>query len=82
METKKPLFQTISHHATGRTDEHGAMAGAKLFSSRESDQEETEDEEVKMSCIGGQRGMLDADLSSDDEGNESEAEQEEHPNSR
>jgi hypothetical protein len=32
-----------------------------------SDQGETEDEEVKMTCIGGQYGMQDSDLSSDED---------------
>ena len=32
---------------------------------RESDQGETEDEEIKMNCIGGQCGMHDSDFSSD-----------------
>jgi hypothetical protein len=32
-----------------------------------SDQGETEDEEVKMTCIGGQCGMHDSDLSSDED---------------
>jgi hypothetical protein len=32
-----------------------------------SDQGETEDEEVKINCIGGQCGMHDSDLSSDED---------------
>jgi hypothetical protein len=31
----------------------------------DSDPAETEDEEVKMNCIGGKSGMRDSDLSSD-----------------
>jgi hypothetical protein len=82
METKKLSFQTIPQHTTGITDANSVRTGVQYFSCRESDQGETEDEEVKMSCIGGQNGMHDSDLSSDDEGDESEAENEEQPNLR
>jgi hypothetical protein len=33
----------------------------------ESDLDETEDEEVKMNCIGGNCGLQDSDLSSDED---------------
>jgi hypothetical protein len=82
METKNLSFQTIPQHTTGITDANSVRIELEHFSCRESDQGETEDEEVKMSCIGGQSGMHDSDLSSDDEGDESEAEQEKQPNLR
>jgi hypothetical protein len=82
METKKLPFQTTPQHTTGTTDANSVRTETECLSSRESDQGETEDDEVKMSCIGGQSGMHDSDLSSADEVDESEAEQEEQPNSR
>ena len=44
-----------------RQEEHG-----------KTDEEETEDEEVKMNCAGGLRGYEDSDWDSDDEENEEE----------
>ena len=42
---------------------------------RESEQGETEDEEVKMNCIGGQRGVNESDFSSDEEDSDDDREE-------
>lgn len=40
------------------------------YKTRESIDDETEDEEVKLNCIGGLRGCQDSDFSSDSEDEE------------
>jgi hypothetical protein len=64
---KKKAYNLESSHRHSTNDAH------------ESDLGETEDEEVKMNCIGGQSGMHDSDLSSDCEDLESDNEQDDPP---
>jgi hypothetical protein len=56
---------TVNEHQQSDDDYNQAVLGTK--NCYESDEGETEDEEVKRNCIMGQSGMRDSDFSSDSE---------------
>ena len=56
--------------------EYSTKTELPRFKAQDSLDDETEDEEVKLNCIGGLRGYQDSDLSSDSEEEEDEEEEE------